>query len=430
MKKRMYRAISVKAVVVDVLVEAAAGKALVLGCDAAKEVWFGAFMNAKREVVLTMRWRSVREVGDVVRLLSGLNAAGVRVEVAVEPTGTYADAFCDVMEKHGVAVYAIRPKDTHDYREIYDGVPSGHDGKSAAIVGKLHWDSLPNRRRRWQRPDGLRREVRAMTEELDWLRQEENRWLSRLESRLARYWPELLELMVLTTATPIALLATYGGPAELMRAKEQAADEMSRWSRGWLSEEKIAAVVASAEQTIGVEMNEAELEQVRWLAREIRRVRKQAAAVEKEIKQRAKDEASVNAVGQVVGVTTAAVLLAALGDFREYESARGLLHAAGLNLKERSSGKYKGQLKITKRGSSTTRRWMYLAALRLIKDDRVARAWYERKVKRNGGVKLKAIVAVMRKLLAGLYHVARGATFDSSRLFDVRGLKLGRLMVA
>lgn len=424
MKKRMYRAISVKSVVVERLIEAAGGGALVLGCDAAKEVWFGAFMNVKREVVSTVRWQSVTGVADVVRLLLEVKAAAVKVEVAVEPTGTYADAFCDVMEKNGVEVYAIRPKDTHDYQEIYDGVPSGHDGKSAAIVAKLHWDSLPHRRRRWRRPDGLRRDVRAVTEELDWLRQEENRWLSRLESRLARHWPELTELMELTRATPITLLATYGGPAELVKARQQAAAEMSRWSRGWLAEEKIAAVVESAQQTIGVAMNEAELEQVRWLARQIQRVRKQAATVEKKLKQRVKGETSVNAVGQVVGVTTAAVLLAVLGDFRGYESVRALLHAAGLNLKERSSGKYKGQLKITKRGSSTARRWLFLATLRWIKSDPLARAWFQRKVERNGGVKLKAVVALMRKLLAGLYHTARGATFDSSRLFDVRHLKV------
>jgi transposase len=262
-----------------------------------------------------------------------------------------------------------------------------------------------------------------VTEELDWLRQEENRWLSRLESRLARHWPELTELMELTRVTPIALLATYGGPAGVVKARQQAAAEMSRWSRGWLTEEKIAAVVESAQQTIGVAMNEAELEQVRWLARQIQRVRKQAATVEKKLKQRVKGETSVNAVGQVV-VTTAAVLLAMLGDFRGYESVRALLHAAGLNLKERSSGKYKGQLKITKRGSSTARRWLFLATLRWIKSDPLARAWFQRKVERNGGVKLKAVVALMRKLLAGLYHTARGATFDSSRLFDVRRLKV------
>jgi transposase len=429
MKKRMYRSISVKSVVVEQLVEAAGG-ALVLGCDAAKEVWLGAFMNRDREVVSTVRWPSVSGAVDVVRLLLKLREAGVKVEVAIEATGTYADAFCELMARNSVEVYAIRPKDTHDYQEIYDGVPSGHDAKSAAIVAKLHWDKPLHQRRRWQRPDGERREVRAMTDRLDWLRQEENRWLSRLESRLARHWPEVWELMDMTGATPIALLAEYGGPAEVVKAGQSAAEKMSTRSRGLLSKEKIAAVVESARQTLGVAMTRAELEQVRWLAQQITRTREEATAIERQLKRRIKQAPSINAVGEVVGLMTAAVLSATLGDFSKYESVRALQRAAGINLKERSSGKYKGQLKITKRGSSTARRWLFLATLRWIKDDALARAWFQRKVERNGGVKLKAVVALMRKLLAGLYHTAHGATFDSSRLFDVRRLKRGHLKVA
>ena len=70
------------------------------------------------------------------------------------------------------------------------------------------------------------------------------------------------------------------------------------------------------------------------------------------------------------------------------------------------------------------RRWLFLATLRWLKADPIARAWYLRKVRTNGGVKLKAVIALMRKLLAALYHVARGATYDPYRLFDTRRLQI------
>jgi hypothetical protein len=99
------------------------------------------------------------------------------------------------------------------------------------------------------------------------------------------------------------------------------------------------------------------------------------------------------------------------------------LKGLGLNLKEKSSGKHKGQLKITKRGPGDCRYYLYLAALRLIRHDQVVGKWYERKVTRDGGkAKNKAVVAVMRKLAKALWHVARGAVFDSRLLFDVRRL--------
>jgi len=52
----------------------------------------------------------------------------------------------------------------------------------------------------------------------------------------------------------------------------------------------------------------------------------------------------------------------------------------------------------------------------------VIAAWYEKKVKRDGGLKSKAITAVMRKLVLSLWHVARGEVFDSRKLFDTRAL--------
>jgi len=42
---------------------------------------------------------------------------------------------------------------------------------------------------------------------------------------------------------------------------------------------------------------------------------------------------------------------------------------------------------------------------------------------------LKAIVAVMRKVARALWHVARGETFDVTKLFDVRRLDLASVTI-
>ena len=83
-----------------------------------------------------------------------------------------------------------------------------------------------------------------------------------------------------------------------------------------------------------------------------------------------------------------------------------------------------GKLKITKRGSGIARKFLYLAALRLIKDDAVAAAWYRNRKCYRAELKKKAVVAVMRKLVRALFHVARGSAFDSTKLFDTRRLSL------
>jgi transposase len=93
------------------------------------------------------------------------------------------------------------------------------------------------------------------------------------------------------------------------------------------------------------------------------------------------------------------------------------LKSAGLNLKERSSGSYPGQLKITKRGPSVARRYLYLAALRWIVRDAPVQDWYRRKAERDGGLKGKAVMARSAKLTRALWHVAHGERFEPAKLF-------------
>ena len=77
-------------------------------------------------------------------------------------------------------------------------------------------------------------------------------------------------------------------------------------------------------------------------------------------------------------MATACVLWVALGAPKNYHCGEAYRKAMGLNLKERSSGKHKGKLKITKRGPAIARRWLYFAAMRLSQEPDVRR-WYEAK---------------------------------------------------
>lgn len=119
-----------------------------------------------------------------------------------------------------------------------------------------------------------------------------------------------------------------------------------------------------------------------------------------------------------------------MGSPVDYASATSYVKAMGLNLKEKSSGKFKGQLKITKRGASIVRMYLYFVAMRMVKSDPVVRAWYEKKVRRDGGkLKMKALIAIMRKLAKALWYVGQGEVFDPSRLFNQATLELTKTVV-
>jgi transposase len=152
-------------------------------------------------------------------------------------------------------------------------------------------------------------------------------------------------------------------------------------------------------------------------------VRKASAALEN----LARSHAVIARQAAVVGWATACVLWVHLGDPANYHCAEAYRKAMGLNLKERSSGRYQGQLKITKRGPGAVRRWLYFAAMRLATTAEVTEWYAVKKAQREKGGK-RALVAVMRKLALGLHALGvREESFDARRLFSPAVKHSGRM---
>ena len=99
------------------------------------------------------------------------------------------------------------------------------------------------------------------------------------------------------------------------------------------------------------------------------------------------------------GPKTGAVLRAELGEVNRFQRTDQVVAYAGLDIEVKESGKWKGQPKLSKRGSGRLPRILYLAAVRSIRLKGSAfGAYYHRLVAR--GIKAAAaLMAVMRKML-------------------------------
>lgn len=242
-------------------------------------------------------------------------------------------------------------------------------------------------------------------------------WLGRLEALLARHCPEATRYLELNSATLSRVLMHYGGPAALP-ADAQAVPQLKRWGGPLLKAEKIERFVAAARETVGVRQTAFDRRQVMEYAGELWAAKQKEEEAERQLKVLAQGHAALRRQAAVVGGATACVLWVYLGDPADYFCAEAYRKAMGLNLKERSSGRCRGQLKITKRGPGAVRRWLYFAAMRLVRDPRVVE-WYEaKKGNRPKGGK-RALVAVMRKLALGLHSLGVGnESFDARKLFS------------
>ncbi len=101
-----------------------------------------------------------------------------------------------------------------------------------------------------------------------------------------------------------------------------------------------------------------------------------------------------------------------LGDFA---TKRQLLRYAGMNLRERESGTYKGQTRLSKKGRPMLRKVLGQAVFPVLKGDRLLGARYAERRERM--VEQKARVAAMRKLLAVVWGAHRSRDpFDPVRV--------------
>ena len=90
---------------------------------------------------------------------------------------------------------------------------------------------------------------------------------------------------------------------------------------------------------------------------------------------------------------------------------------AGLNIREKQSGKFKGKNKLSKKGRSLLRKALSQTVLPLVKKEGLFGPYYHRK-KQQGMSGTKAMTAVMRKFLKLFYGWYRsGGAFDRSRVF-------------
>lgn len=221
--------------------------------------------------------------------------------------------------------------------------------------------------------------------------------------------------------TLLEMLAHYGGPTKLAE-DEAAVDRLSGWGRSLLKRKKIDAVLASASDTVGVRQDARNIQQIQQYAAMALAAYRQTQEARRALKSLAKRNEVIQRQAKVVGLATACVLWVLLGDPNNYHCGQAYRKAMGLNLMERSSGKYQGRLKITKRGPSLARRWLYFAAMRMCQAPDV-RPWYEAKKAKDGDRGVGALIGIMRKLALALYCVSvRDEPFESRRLFPGRPL--------
>jgi len=121
-----------------------------------------------------------------------------------------------------------------------------------------------------------------------------------------------------------------------------------------------------------------------------------------------------------VSIENLARIVGETGPFSDFKSARQIKRYAGMNVRIRESGQFKGQRKLSKKGRPRLRLIFNQSIFRLIKKECMLGPYYHG-LKKRGLSGTKAMSVVSRKLVDILFVLSRpGVTFDEHRLFTCK----------
>jgi transposase len=167
----------------------------------------------------------------------------------------------------------------------------------------------------------------------------------------------------------------------------------------------------------------------------IKQLKKLIATIEKQLKETdqsihdhlySNDEVGQR-VGHIIdikglGYMTVAVVLAETNGFALFKSAAQLVRYSGYDVIESQSGDKRGKTKISKKGNSHIRRAMHLPTFNVVRYDAGNfKTFFERIFARHHQ-KMKAYVAVQRKLLLLIYTLwKKNEAFKPNAKFNISG---------
>jgi transposase len=304
MSSRAYRATRVSDVKWVQLAQGKEELGLVVGVDVGKHSLWPVCRWSDGHFERPWRVQNPKEIPGLIALLEQMRV-GRKLVVAMESSGTYGDALRQALADKGIAVLRVGGKAAHDYAEVFDGVPSQHDGKDAAVVAELAalgkampWD--------YQAADLWNQELTYWVEWMVAHRKMVTIWQGRLEGLLARYWPEATQVLKLSSVTLLRVLKAYGDPKTLATTPE-AAQQLVGWSRRFLAPEKIEQLLAGAGSSTGVRVGEWQRRQIQDYAQQALTARREAQRAHARLRRLAEGHTVLQAQGRVVGLATACI---------------------------------------------------------------------------------------------------------------------------
>jgi transposase len=329
------------------------------------------------------------------------------IVIGIEPTGHYWYSFAKAVMGEGKMLVQVNPYHVKQVKELDDNNPSKSDRKDPKTIAFLVKDG------RYQipyLPKGKFAELRKANN----LREEYLKKIWSIKNKVQRwmdiYFPELPNVFSNWEGkTAILTLMEIPLPGDIneLKAEEILALWRKEVKRG-IGIKTAAKLLEAARLSVGMseglEMAKYEIE---LLVKEYKEVKAIMDVIEKKLEEIVLTiPGTINLLGiKGIGIKTVAGFFAEIGDITRFTHPKQIIKLAGLNLRENSSGKHKGQTTITKRGRSRLRALLFRAILPLISQNKEFNVLHKYLTTRdkNPLKKMQSLIALCNKLIRIFY---------------------------
>ncbi|WP_028390633.1 IS110 family RNA-guided transposase [Bacillus cihuensis] len=395
------------------LIERISSQHLVVGVDIAQEVHVARAVNFRGIIVGDPLSFNNNEEG-FARLLQWMNQLQTlkgfdSTIVGMEPTGHYWINLSKWLYEQDIEVVTVNPHLVKKNKENRDNSRSKSDKKDALVIA----DMVKNGYYSFIRP------ASEAFEKLRVLMSNRDMTIKRLVSAVNQInrwvdivFPELRQVFKdVKGKGAIATLRLFPTPLELRSMKAQ--DIVNGWKTQMKRQaglKKAQLLIELAKHSVGthqaLDAYKLHLEQ---LIEEFDLATIQLERVEKEVTEVLKQITFARKLLTIKGISEIALagILGEAGDLSGFAHGNSLLRHAGLHLAEASSGKWKGQIVLSKRGRSRLRRFLYLATMSLVMNNPDFKELHSNNVHVKKMKKMKSIMKLINKFARILVGMAR-----------------------
>ena len=347
------------------------------------------------------------------------------VVVGFESTGPYAEPLLHYLRKKPVTLVQINPMHGKRVKELTGNSPNKTDRKDPRVIADVislgHALTLVV-------PEGSAAELRRLTQARERAIKSRSAMINQIQHLIFVIFPEFLKIFKdISIKSAIYLIKNHPAPENITSlGLGSLTDILRKVSRGKLTQDRIKALFEAAEQSIGIhEGKESILIEIEHLISAIEKKSHFIDHLENQMAHHLERIPYSHCILSIkgIGLITVAGLIGEVGDFKKFNTISEMMKLAGLDLFEVSSGKHKGKLRISKRGRSLMRKLLYFAAINVVKPHGIMYESYQEMLDR-GQPKMKALVAIARKLLGLIFALARDNTMYEENYNHRRHFKL------